>query len=60
MKDYQAHLETLRRQAAEAALISDLATVPHKRELFAKLAAHFNKLAAWTAQWPQHGLSEAA
>ena len=33
MKDYQAHLETLRRQAAEAALISDLATVPHKREL---------------------------
>ena len=46
MKDYQANLETLRRQAAEAALISDLATVPHKRELFAKLAAHFNKLAA--------------
>ena len=33
-------------QAAEAALISDLATVPHKRELFAKLAAHFNMLAA--------------
>jgi hypothetical protein len=46
MKDYQAHLETLRVQAAEAALISDLATVPHKRELFAKLAAHFNMLAA--------------
>ena len=46
MKDYQARLETLRRQGAEAALISDLATVPHKRELFAKLAAHFNKLAA--------------
>ena len=45
MKDYQAHLETLRMQAAEAALISDLATVPHKRELFAKLAAHFNTLA---------------
>ena len=43
MKDYQANLETLSRQAAEAALIR---TVPHKRELFAKLAAHFNKLAA--------------
>ena len=46
MKDYQTHLETLRMQAAEAALISDLATVPQKRELFAKLAAHFNMLAA--------------
>ena len=46
MKDYQAHLETLRVQAAEAALISDLAIVPHKRQLFAKLAAHFNMLAA--------------
>ena len=46
MKDYQAHLETFRMQAAEAALISDLATAPHKRELFGKLAVHFNMLAA--------------
>ena len=45
MKDYQAHLESLRQQAAEAALISDLTTVPQKREMFAKLAAHFNMLA---------------
>jgi hypothetical protein len=45
MKDHQAHLESLRQQAAEAALISDLTTVPQKRALFAKLAAHFNMLA---------------
>ena len=45
MKDYQAHLESLRQQAAEAALISDLTTIPQKREMFAKLAAHFNMLA---------------
>ena len=45
MKDYQSHLETLRRQAAESELISALTTVPQKRELFAKLAAHLNTLA---------------
>jgi hypothetical protein len=46
MKDYKAHLETLRRQAAESALISALATDPRKRELFAKHASHLNALAA--------------
>lgn len=46
MKDYQAHLETLRVQAAEAALVSQLPTVPQKREFFAKLAAHLNTSAA--------------
>jgi hypothetical protein len=46
MKDYQAHLKTLRTQAAEAALISQLATIPQKREFFAKLATHLNTLAA--------------
>jgi hypothetical protein len=45
MKHYRSHLETLRKQAAEAALISVLTTVPQKRELFAKLAAHLNTLA---------------
>jgi len=45
MKNYQSHLETLRKQAAESALISALTTVPQKRELFAKLAAHLNTLA---------------
>jgi hypothetical protein len=33
-------------KAVAAALISDLATVPQKRDLFAKLAAHLNTLAA--------------
>ena len=46
MKDYRAYLETLRKQAAESALISALATAPQKRELFAKHAAHLNTLAA--------------
>jgi hypothetical protein len=40
MKDYRTHLETLGQQAAEAALISALTTVQHKRELFAKHAEH--------------------
>jgi hypothetical protein len=45
MKDYRTHLETLRQQAAESALISALTTVPQKRELFAKHAEHLNTLA---------------
>jgi hypothetical protein len=46
MKDYKKHLETLRKQAAEADLIRDLATSPHKREMFTKLAEHLHTLAA--------------
>ena len=49
MKDYWSHLETLRKQAAESALISALTTVPQKRDLFAKLAEHLNMLAAEAA-----------
>jgi hypothetical protein len=45
VKDYQASLEKLRRDAAEAALIRDLATDVSKRELFAKLHDHFKALA---------------
>ena len=45
MQDYQVHLETLRRQAAESALIRDLATAPHKRQLFTLLATHLQTLA---------------
>ena len=45
MKDYRTQLETLRQQAAEAALISALTTVRHKRELFAKHAQHLDALA---------------
>jgi hypothetical protein len=38
MKDYQAHLEKLRTDAAECALIRDLATDARKRELLLQLA----------------------
>ena len=45
MKDYQAHLEKLRQDAADCVLIADLATSPQKRELFARLASHLSTLA---------------
>ena len=45
MKDHQAHLEKFRRDAAECALIRDLATNPAKRELFDRLAVHLSSLA---------------
>jgi hypothetical protein len=46
MKDMQASLEKLRTDAAEAALIRDLATDIHKRELFGRIADHLAALAA--------------
>jgi hypothetical protein len=46
MKDMQAQLEELRRDAAECALIRDLATDPKKRDLFARLAEHYTVLAS--------------
>jgi hypothetical protein len=46
MKDMQLHLEKLRTQAAECEMIRNLATDKTKRELFAKLARHFEVLAA--------------
>ena len=45
MKDYQASFEKLRTDAAEAALIRDLAMEPTKREMFDRLARHLNQLA---------------
>ena len=45
MKDMQAQLEKLRTDAAECALIRDLATEPKKRELFTRLAEHLTILA---------------
>jgi hypothetical protein len=45
MKDYQAQLEKLRRDAAECALIRDLATDGSKRALFDRLAVHLGSLA---------------
>jgi hypothetical protein len=45
VKDYQTSLEKLRSDAAEAALIRDLATDPAKREMFDRLARHLDQLA---------------
>ena len=45
MKDYRASLEKLRQDAAEAALIRDLATDKTKREMFDRLHQHLNRLA---------------
>ena len=45
MKDYLASLEKLRREAAEAALIRDLAGDPAKREMFDRLSEHLSRLA---------------
>ncbi len=46
MKDMQAQLEKLRSDAAECALIRDLATDPKKREIFTRLADHLIVLAS--------------
>jgi hypothetical protein len=45
MKDYQQQLEKLRSDAAECALIRDLAIDGAKRELFDRLATHLGSLA---------------
>jgi hypothetical protein len=46
MKEMKAQLEKLHRDAAECAIIRDLATDPKKRELFTKLAEHLSVLAS--------------
>jgi hypothetical protein len=45
VKDYQTHMEKLRRDAAECATIRDLATDKAKREMFDRLAQHLTTLA---------------
>jgi hypothetical protein len=45
MKDYLAQLERLRREAADCALIRDLATDKAKREMFDRLCSHLTVLA---------------
>lgn len=45
MRDMKAQAEKLRQDAAECALIRDLATDPAKRELFTRLADHLTVLA---------------
>jgi hypothetical protein len=46
MQDMKAHLEKLRADAAECALVRDLATDPEKRALFTRLAEHLCALAS--------------
>jgi hypothetical protein len=45
MLDYKAAVAKLRRDAAEAALIRDMATEQTKRDLFNRLQEHLNRLA---------------
>ena len=45
MKDYQASIEKLRKDAAKAALIRNLAMEPTKREMFDRLYQRLNRLA---------------
>lgn len=45
MQDMKAHLAKLRADAAECAMIRDLATDPKKRELFTRLSERLNILA---------------
>jgi hypothetical protein len=45
MKDYQAHLEKLRKDAAECAIVRDLATDHAKRDMFDRLSRHLDQLA---------------
>jgi hypothetical protein len=44
MKDYLAQVEKLRKDAAECALIRDLATDKAKRKMSDRLASHLNLL----------------
>jgi hypothetical protein len=45
MQDYLAAMERLRKDAAEAALIRDLATDNAKRDFFDRLHRHLDRLA---------------
>ena len=45
MKDYRASIEKLRKDAADAALIRDMATDHLKREMYDRLHRHLNGLA---------------
>jgi hypothetical protein len=46
VEDMQAHLEKLLRDASECKLISDLTTDKDKQSLFARIAEHYEMLAA--------------
>jgi hypothetical protein len=44
-EDYQTSVEKLRTDAADAALVRDLATEPTRREMFNRLHEHLSRLA---------------
>jgi hypothetical protein len=46
MQDMRAHMEKLKSEAEDCALISELAVDPQKRVLFASLSRHLNRLAS--------------
>jgi hypothetical protein len=46
MQDMLAHLEKVRKEAAECTVIRDAAVDPEKRELFDRLVAHLTILAS--------------
>ena len=54
LKDMQAQADKLRTEAAECALIRDLATETHKRELFNRLAERLNTLAVEVEKAIEH------
>jgi hypothetical protein len=45
MQDMRAHMEKLKSEAEDCALISELAVDPQKRVLFASLSRHLKRLA---------------
>jgi hypothetical protein len=54
MKDYLAQVEKLRKDAAECALIRDLATDKDKRDMFDRIASHLTVLANQVEQAMTH------
>jgi hypothetical protein len=58
MKDYQASIEKLRKDAAEAARVRDLSTDKTKRDLYDRLHEHFNRLADEVEQAMKSSSSE--
>ncbi|MDF0581458.1 hypothetical protein GPL17_26060 [Bradyrhizobium yuanmingense] len=58
MKDYLAQIEKLRKDAAERALIRDLASDPAKREVFDSSVVV--DMLSGAAEMPMHGQSRSA
>jgi hypothetical protein len=57
MKDHRTSLETLRKNAADCALIRDRATDQRKRELYDRLSQHLSRLAD-EVEWAMENASD--